>query len=364
MIYQVQFLHELKIRGILETVMRERIKSIDSLRMLAILAVVLIHTTTRTLEASKFNLIGFSWTLFLNQIARFAVPLFFVISGFVLEISWDASLSYFSFLKKRFSRIFIPYVFWSLIYYFFVYTQNHENFIQVILKGDASYQLYFIPALCIFYLIFPFLNKIYKIVSNKFFLTFIFLSQMWFLYKDYFVKQFRFDDPVHIAILAYFFFIVGIVAARNMDRIKTFVQKWKYIIFSGAALTGIYVFWEGRDRYLATGNYLSYYSQWRPSVLIYVILIALVFFHLFEKTGLQFSLVEKLSRLSFLVFLIHVIVLENIWSFFGKNLFTLMNQNVTGKILFDPVFFGIVAGVSFLIAFILHKVPKLYKLTG
>jgi surface polysaccharide O-acyltransferase-like enzyme len=68
--------------------MKERIKSIDSLRGLSILAVLLIHTTTRTLEASNFNIVGFSWTLFLNQIARFAVPLFFLISGLVLEISY------------------------------------------------------------------------------------------------------------------------------------------------------------------------------------------------------------------------------------------------------------------------------------
>jgi surface polysaccharide O-acyltransferase-like enzyme len=316
------------------------------------------------LEAAKFDLVGFPVTIFLNQIARFAVPLFILISGFVLETSFNPNLGYISFLKKRFSKIFIPYVFWSVIYYFLVYNQNHDNFLRVILTGDASYQLYFIPTLCIFYLIFPFLHKIYKIISNKWFLILLFLSQVWLLYKDYFVKEFKFDDPIHIAILAYFFFIIGIVAARNKDAINEFVHKWKYYLLSRPIVTALYVFWEGRDRFLATGNYLSYYSQWRPSTLIYTILVGLVSFHLFEKAKLQFSVLEKLSRLSFLVFFVHVAVLEVTWSLVGKNLFSLLNPNLFGKIAFDFAFFGVIATISFLLAYLLHKIPGLYRLIG
>ena len=344
--------------------MKQYIKSIDSLRTFAILAVVLIHTTTRTLEAAKFNLTGFPVTIFLNQIARFAVPLFFLISGFVLETNFDEKSGYLTFIKKRFSRIFVPFVFWSAVYYLLIYNQNHDNFLRVILTGNASYQLYFIPTLCIFYLAFPLLHKIYKIISNKLFLIFLTASEIYLLYHDYFIAPFRFDDPIHIAILAYFFFIIGIVAARNKDVINTFVHKWKVLLLPGILIAGIYVFWEGFSRYLATGNYLSYYSQWRPSVLIYTVLVGLISFHLFEKTSLQFSLVEKLSRLSFLVFLIHVIVLEVGWSLIGKTVFVAIGGSLAGKIIFDPLFFGFTAGVSFLIAFILHKIPKLYRLTG
>ena len=344
--------------------MKQYVKSIDSLRTFAILAVVLIHTTTRTLEAAKFNLTGFPVAIFLNQIARFAVPLFFLISGFVLETNFDEKSGYLNFIKKRFSRIFIPFVFWSAVYYLFIYNQNHDNFLRVILTGNASYQLYFIPTLCIFYLAFPLLHKVYKVISNKLFLVFLTASEIYFLYHDYFVVPFRFDDPIHIAILAYFFFIIGIVAARNKDLINAFVHKWKYILLPGTFLIGIYVFWEGFSRYLTTGNYLSYYSQWRPSILIYTVLVALISFHLFEKTRLQFSLVEKLSRLSFLVFLIHVIVLEIGWGLIGKAVFSAIGGSLAGKIIFDPLFFGFTAGISFLIAFILHKIPKLYRLTG
>ena len=132
--------------------MKPRLNSIDSLRTISILAVIAIHTTTKTLEAAAYNLSLFPFSIFLNQITRFAVPLFFVISGFVLEFNHMEKINTFEYFKKRFGRIAVPYVFWSLIYYFFVYSKNSNNLLQVLLKGNASYQLYFIPALCVFYL--------------------------------------------------------------------------------------------------------------------------------------------------------------------------------------------------------------------
>jgi surface polysaccharide O-acyltransferase-like enzyme len=164
--------------------------------------------------------------------------------------------------------------------------------------------------------------------------------------------------------MAYFFFIIGIVVSRNKDAINFFTHKWKYILLSAAGVSGIYVFWEGFSRYIATGNYLSYYSKWRPSVLVYTVSLGFILFHLFEKPKLQFPSLEKLSKLSFLVFFIHVIVLEWTWSLFGRNLFILMSGNTIGRIIFDPIFFGIVAGTSLLSAFILHKIPKLQEIIG
>lgn len=343
--------------------MKERVKSIDFLRTFAILGVLFIHTTTRTLEAANFDLYGFSWTLFLNQVMRFAVPLFFIISGFVLEVSWRGE-NYWVFIKRRLSKIFIPYFFWSLIYYFFVYSQNHDSITRVLLTGNASYQLYFIPTLCIFYLIFPLLHKFYKLISNKFVLIFLGISQLYFQYRDYYVSHFDFDDPIRIAILAYFFFVIGIISANNKEKINSFVHKWKYVLVPAVAANAVYIFWEGKFRYLETGNYLSYYSQWRPSVFIYTFLVGLVLFRLFNKTKFQTFVIEKFSKISFLVFFTHVIVLETVWQFIGNDVFGLISGTFWGKIIFDPLFFLMVFIISFLISFILHKIPKIEKLIG
>jgi probable poly-beta-1,6-N-acetyl-D-glucosamine export protein len=340
------------------------IKAIDNLRTISILAVILIHTTTRTIETTHNDLINFPVSLFLNQIARFAVPLFILISGFVLELSYNYHLSFWSYLKKRISRILLPYLIWSLIYYYFVYTQNHDNLIWVLATGNASYQLYFIPALAIFYAVFPVLHKLYKVISNKFIYASLGILQLWLLYQDYFIKEYKFPDPLRITILSFFFFITGMVVSRNKDKIIEFVNKWKYYLATFALGLGFYVFREGQVDFLNTTNYLSFYSQWRPSILFYTLAIFLILFYAFDKSHLQFKLSERFAKLSYLVFFIHVIVLELVWKVFGYKLFNIIGGDVFGKSIFDPIFFATVAAISFGIAYLIHKIPNLSKLTG
>jgi surface polysaccharide O-acyltransferase-like enzyme len=334
------------------------------MRTVSILAVVLIHSTTKTLELTHYDLNNTLFTLFLNQMARFAVPLFFLISGFVLELSAGKDFNYWSYTKKRFSKIVIPYIFWSLIYYFLVYNQNHDNLIRVLLTGNASYQLYFIPALCIFYLLFPLLHKIYKFIANVPVLAVLGIVQIGLMCQDYFVKQFIFPDPLRISILAYFFFIIGMVAARNKDRILETVGRIKYTLIIAVPALAYFVFEEGRMWYFKTYNIEAFYSQWRISVLIYTLVLGAVLFYIFNKPRFQFKIVGKLSKLSYMVFFIHVMILEEIWKYLGYKLFDLMGGNAFGKIAFDPLLFTSVAAVSFGIAFIIHKIPYLSKITG
>jgi len=335
------------------------VTALDALRVISIGAVILIHTTTRELETTHYLLNDNLFTLFLNQIFRFAVPLFFLISGFVLELSADPKMGYFAFLKKRFTKIFVPYVFWSLIYYYFVYTGNTNNLLKVILTGNASYQLYFIPTLCIFYIIFPLLHKLYNFIAHPISLILLGLSQFWFLYQDYFIKHGGSDSPTRIFLLSYFVFLVGIVAARNKDKIFAFAKKWQKFLVAVSAATGFYVFIEGRNLYYQIYNIGAIYSQYRPIILIYTILIALVFYNIFEKTSWR-----KISELSYFVFFIHVAVLEIVWTHFGHMLFNLFSTNLVGKLVFDPILFLIIGGLSFGIAWLVRKIPFVSKLAG
>lgn len=340
------------------------IKAIDSIRVISILAVLLIHTTTRTIEATHNDLTLFPFTLFLNQIARFAVPLFILISGFVLELNYNNHANYWSYLKKRLSKIVIPFVFWSFIYYFFVYTQNHDPLIRMLLTGDASYQLYFIPTLAIFYIIFPLLHRFYKYISNTFFLIGLGASQITLLYWDYMVSKFEYPDPIRITILSFFFFTIGIVAARNKEKIVEIIKKTKYYLILITTILGVYIFLEGMIGFDLSGSYLAFYSQWRPSIFFYTPAAFLVLFYAFDKSKLQFAIVEKFSKLSYLVFFIHVIVLELIWKYIGHSLFNIFKGNNFGKLVFDPIFFTLVAITSFTFAYLIHKIPHLSKITG
>lgn len=93
----------------------ERNKSVDVIRVIAIFAVVVIHT--RPFPHGFFNIgIDFNVGDLLNQISRFAVPFFFVISGYYWASKFTDSESSFNFsikMAKRISKLFLA---WSLIY--------------------------------------------------------------------------------------------------------------------------------------------------------------------------------------------------------------------------------------------------------
>jgi surface polysaccharide O-acyltransferase-like enzyme len=325
----------------------------------------MIHTTTKTLEAAGFQLNGFLWTLFLNQISRFAVPMFFLISGFVLELNYDSHPGFFSYLKRRFSRIFVPYLVWSAFYFLFIYTGGSSgNFLIDLLTGGASYQLYFIPTLCIFYLIFPLLHRFYNILSNKLVLAFLILAQFGLMSFDYYIKEFTYPDPVRVAILGYSFFIIGMVSAHYKDQIIDFAVKAKNYLIGSVGVLGLYIFMQGRNVYYNTYDIKAFYSQWRPDILVYTICLGIILFYFFGKKRFQSPFFEKLSELSFFVFFVHVAVLEYIWKYVGNTLFNLIGGNFFGKFVFDPILFIFTSSISLLIAYIAHRLLRLSKLTG
>lgn len=85
-----------------------RIFYLDQLRALAIIGVIGIHVSPYFLE----TLIGTSF-LFISE---FAIPIFLMISG-ILLLNKNYSIS--EFLKKRYPRIIIPFLFWGAVYIIF-----------------------------------------------------------------------------------------------------------------------------------------------------------------------------------------------------------------------------------------------------
>jgi surface polysaccharide O-acyltransferase-like enzyme len=338
--------------------------TIDFLRIISIFAVIMIHTTTKTIQVVGGDLHLVPWALFLNQSARFAVPLFFLISGFVLELSSPPDLNYWNYLKKRLSRIFIPYLVWSLIYYFIIYRSNSLSFPLVLLSGGASYQLYFIPTLLVFYLIFPLFHRNYRFFANVWVLIVLGIFQLFFLYHDYYLGSYRIPYPLNIALLNFYVFILGIFASHQQPNLQKIFSKFKYLLLIIAYLLAIYVFYEGGSRYSATGNYLAFYSQWRPSIFFYTLSLFAALYYFLGKIHLPQSLIKTFSSLSFFVFFFHVIVLEIIWNTIGLRLFSQTSGLIVREFWYDPVFFATVAGVSFLIAYLCHRLPFLSKLTG
>jgi len=324
---------------------------IDGIRAISILAVILIHTTTKILEVTSPGNSSYLTSFFLNQISRFAVPLFFLISGFVLELNYENHQSYLSYLKKRLAKIALPYIFWSAIYYFLIYTWHGESFFKALTLGTSSYQLYFIPSLLIFYFIFPFFHRFFKIISQSSVFLPLAILQFAILGYDYYFQPLNFAYPINIALLNFFVFILGMIISRKYNQILSISTKniFNNLLFS--TILGISVFLEGYFLYFQTHNYLKFYSQWRPSILIYSLSLFSVLIVILKSNNLT----NFLSKHSFFTFFIHVLVLEVIWNNLLKNISTP---------LVIPIFFISVTTISYYIAYICHKVPFISKITG
>lgn len=92
--------------------------------------VVCIHNNLNAEDAVYYGLV-FSqpgWVLFIKQalsngIARAAVPLFFMFSGYLFWNKQDApAYSYAALLKKKARTLLVPYILWTLLYsaFFFI----------------------------------------------------------------------------------------------------------------------------------------------------------------------------------------------------------------------------------------------------
>jgi surface polysaccharide O-acyltransferase-like enzyme len=100
----------------------------------------------------------------LNQAARFAVPLFILLSGASLGLSGSVH-GIERFYKRRLLKIGIPYIFWVTVYFLY---NNRSDFgaitikslLRALILGQAAPHLYFIIVILQLYLLYPFLKKV------------------------------------------------------------------------------------------------------------------------------------------------------------------------------------------------------------
>lgn len=135
---------------------------ISILRIFATLSVIIIHISGPVVV--KFGKISnFDWNVanFYDSISRYAVPVFFMISGSLL-LGREFEIK--GFLKNRLGKIIPPFLFWSLFYSVFNrYVFNYEVFnIAKVIKDvfyGSEYHLWFVYTLIGVYLIAPIFQK-------------------------------------------------------------------------------------------------------------------------------------------------------------------------------------------------------------
>lgn len=127
-------------------------RSIDFLRFPLIIGVIFIHNYSSTMIVQGVEIGNDSFMpiyhtaseLFSQVIGRVAVPLFFLISGFLFFLNINFNKGIYSHkLKSRIKSLLIPYLFWNIAFLLFYYTASHLPILQNWFKG-CEYTLGFI----------------------------------------------------------------------------------------------------------------------------------------------------------------------------------------------------------------------------
>ena len=147
---------------------QERNLNLDFIKILAMVFVVGIHSI------ANFNI----WGININDYYRLticgtAIPLFFTVSGFLLlgrnNIDW-----YYSTKKIWGIVTFVFVVCWIYWLIKLIVTQEphwdklYKDPLGAFLMGGTFWQFWYLGAMCLIYLLYPFLNKIYNLYKKWF----------------------------------------------------------------------------------------------------------------------------------------------------------------------------------------------------
>jgi peptidoglycan/LPS O-acetylase OafA/YrhL len=228
---------------------KEKITALDFVRAVAILGVLIIHSTA---NGTLFGTPGSTTQQLMkwpNYMSPFAVPVFLFLSGLVLFYNYEAGWSprrIVAFFRKRLVGILLPYVLISLFYhavYGYFYSHDLGNLhvlISQLLTGSASYHLYFMIILFQFYLLFPFIMSALSLWPKlkPWFGLLMIGVQAYFVYRLLFVHYIPGVQGYWMNYWIYFF--LGGYAGLYYERLKPWLLKGRWLLVLTALAIGVY----------------------------------------------------------------------------------------------------------------------------
>ena len=152
----------------------------DNARIVAIIAVITIHVTTRSMRNEDLGSAEWMTANFYNAMCRWCVPVFVMLSGALL-LDDKKTEPVAVFYRKRASRLLAPLVFYSIFYLLITYLpavakgQSVRLYQPVadVLVGSPFYHMWFLYMMIGLYLLTPFIRIVIRSLtpSNQVWLT-------------------------------------------------------------------------------------------------------------------------------------------------------------------------------------------------
>lgn len=301
--------------------------------------VVLIHTSSECV--TKLDVATWQQKMFFmfNKSLSFVVPAFVFLSGLKLTYSYsEKEFSFFYFMKKRFTKIFIPYTFWYIVYYRFLTSvgfmeqKTVKQHIFSFIMGDLVSPFYFVTVIFQFYLLFGlllYLVKKYKAENILIVCTIVQCSYLRYINIAY-------DDRFFMSYLIYF--VMGCVMAENMETAKSILKKQSKLIY---VCFIFFTIWHIIHSYTAT--YGIIYYNWRIFTCLFSVSAILAYYHISDfitqrAPKCMIAIFKALDASSFYIFLGHCYVLYQC----NEHWFRVGLEDIPRKFLYNSaiVFFG------------------------
>lgn len=288
-----------------------RIEIIDCLKGFSIFTIVMMH-----LMDYMDNLPSKIHTL--SSIGGTGVHVFFLCSGIGLYLSFlNKSMGYIDFLKKRFNKIYVPYIIIILISFLLPWMYKCSDRILALLshvclfkmfvpKFEQSFgiQFWFVSTIIQFYFLFiPMCKLKNKLKNNKiFFGIFLGISVVWWIVCYLLgVSDIRVWSSFCLQYI--WEFALGFIIAEKLHEGKVF--KFHKILLVVVAVVGIGM----QAGFAMTSDALKLFND-IPALLGYSSLaLALM------NIGFIKLLCKLISKFSYEFFLVHILVIETVFNF-------------------------------------------------
>lgn len=158
---------------------RQHYHYIDLIRVFSICMVIILHCFSDYYgEAGNAGSTLWMISGFIIELCRTGVPLFFMISGFLLLKEDIPDIG--AFYRHRFLKIFFPFLAYDAFYYVTICLRDNRSmsvldFIRELLHCGSSYHLWFIYSILFLYLLIPFIKIITDKCNLKMLLIFFFI---------------------------------------------------------------------------------------------------------------------------------------------------------------------------------------------
>ena len=333
----------------------KKIQYLNILRVISMLFVILLHCIKDYIvSVGLFNTKTWWACNVVNSLVRSGVPLFFMISGFLL-LSSEKTANFAVFYKKRLVRVLIPFFCWNIIYFVYYSFANGEGidlvkFFRELVYNGSAYHFWFVYTMVGIYLLMPFLKRIVDNCSTKqliwFFVLAIFAGTIRpfiniCLGTDIYIFNVLLDGYIGYFLLGY---ILGKIDLSKRTKTLAYIGGIAGM-FIGVAGNFLFSSKDGLNLLFNGGYMINHF------------LCAAAIFVFFKGRkpieNIKISnFIEKVSTLTFAVYLMHVLVLDVLQWYYAD---------------FVPyvdiaVKFLVTSAISFLIAYIISKIKGVNKI--